>query len=635
MNWSDLKTKVLSACPESDTDLIDRVKFELKEIEKQCTEPKWVEDYLTGSKYSSNPAELAIPWLLGMVDTPPSRSKWVSTSRYADIMKYFDQFGELPTGIKRDVDNPDIDIDCLPESRDELKDYAVKTFGKGIDDGYGVVCSVGTWTNYLLKSAIVDVAKATNQCSRSEAFELTTALPEDVDEMKEGGSSSCKECKTVHSDAKCPKCFSEDTEYPTLGKVIADYPVFKAFYQKYPGVIETAVNLVGKVRGMGKHAGALIIADRPLFGNIPMTYEKNGQWKSLWTEGRSTQLSKAGYFKWDMLGLLTLKYIFEATKMIHKNHGIVFGELSEQSIVLEDGSEIKVPSMSGWDDVDPETNRGGRYVTREGKEVIIDLNDQLVMELASSGDTDTIFQFDTPLAQRILKNGVRSFGDLMALNALGHPGPMDSIPEFIRRRDDPDKSWMESEDPRMLNILFDTFGLLVYQEQLQRVWQELAMFTSPEAQEARKAVAKKWRHKLKGIQQKWLQGASKIMPMEKATKYWEDMESFGRYAFNRCLASDSKLHDPTDGSSTTVGERFLSGNKFNMLSYDSATGSTFVDECVAIHDNGEQEVFEIVFDDGSSETVTAGHKFLCSDGGYHEVREIFEFGLDVVGIGAC
>lgn len=513
-----------------------RLKFEISEISKQGADAYWLDIINGDTHFQSNPNGLLLPWLLGLVADDPlaGRDRVVTTTKYADIMAILASGEKLPPEIIRDPDNPDIDIDCLPEARDQIKAYATETYSKDIEDGYGAVCSVGTWNTYLLRSAIKDVSKATGLCDAREAELLTKELPDEVDDVKDDGRSSCKGCKTVHREAKCPKCGSFDTDTPTIGKLLEDHGDLKAFYDKHPRVIELAIRLVGRVRTIGKHAGALIIADRPLYGNIPMVFDSaQQQWKSIWSEGRETQLAKLGYTKWDILGLKNLRYIYEASRLIEQNYGISFGARSNAEFVFSPGLKVATPSMAGWDDINPAKGRAGYYLDRHGHKVVIDLNDKDVLQLATDQKTDAVFQFDTSLAKRILKNGVRSFFDLMILNAMGHPGPMASIPEYVKRRDDTSNSWMDNEDPMIVEILKETCGVLVYQEQLQALWQNIAGFTAPQAQEARKAVAKKWRDKLKPVEQQWLTGASKVIGQEKAKAMWGLMVTFGRYAFNR------------------------------------------------------------------------------------------------------
>lgn len=510
-----------------------RLKFEISEIDKQGAFGYWSNLLNEGKHFDSNPNQLLLPWLLGMVDSDPLRDIDISgllcVAKFSKVKEYMRDHGHLPTGFIKDQDMPDIDLDCIPTARDPIKAHAAKKYGVDIDDGYGAVCSVGTWQTYKLKSALLDVAAATDLVSKSEVFELTTNLPDDVDELKDGGKSICRsliieddkerECGAVHKDAVCPSCGGDATDNPTIGKLLEEHEKLNQFYKAHSEVFEYAVRLVGKIKTMGMHAGALIIADRPLYGNIPMAKSAtHGYWVSLWTEGRNAQLSKFGYNKWDILGLKNLKYVFTCCRFIEENRGISFGK-----------------NMSGWDDINPDENKAGHYFEK-GEKKYIELNDSEVLRLANEAKTDAIFQFDTELAKSILANGVRSFEDLMLFNAMGHPGPMASIPEAVKNRDDKKKSWVKFLDPEIYEILKDTHGVIVYQEQLQAMWQTIAGFTAPEAQEARKAVAKKWVHKLKPIQQKWLDGASKKLTPEAAVEWWEKMETFGRYAFNRSHA---------------------------------------------------------------------------------------------------
>ncbi len=627
--WDDVAAQAVELLRQRELPPIylERLKFELAEIDKQGANAYWIGLVNSNKKFKTNPNMLVLPWILGMVDQDPIANRKdpiLCTTQASKLKEYREKHGSIPSDILKDQDMPDIDLDCLPEARDPIKEYAMEKYGVGLnDDGYGPVCSVGTWQTYKFKSAIMDVSRALNAVDQSEVYELTTKLPEDVDNLKDGGFAACKarvidnqtkaerECGNVHNLVECPSCGSSDTETPTLGKLISEFDNLAAFAKKYPIVIEYAVKLVGRVRNMGMHAGALIIADRSLYGNIPMAKNSGrGYWVSMWTEGRNTQLSKFGYCKWDVLGLKTLEYIFRCSKLIEQNRGISFGENAE-----------------GWNDIDPTKNRAGHYFDGEGNKCYIPLDDENALRLANEQKTDAIFQFDTDLAKSILSHGVKNFNDLMLLNAMGHPGPMASIPEAVTNRDDHHKRWKLKLHPQILEVLEDTYGVIVYQEQLQTMWQRLAGFTAPEAQEARKAVAKKWTHKLKPIRQKWIEGSSAVLGPAAAEEWWSKMETFGRYAFNRCLSKDTMLKDAITGKTQTIEEWKDSSTLPIMLSYGDS--GVCYDECVAIHDTGMQEIFEIQFDNGQIERVTLNHKFLCEDGEYHEVREIIDKGLEI------
>lgn len=601
-----------------------RLDFELKQIEVQGSNTTWVNYFNDRKKFASNPSRLILPWLLKMVREDPVATLnekrdglYLTDASYKIVSEILKESNKLPVDIYQDSDKPDIDLDCLSEAREPIKKYATIKYSAGKEmtedeEAYGFVCSVGTWQTYLFRSAIIDVWKAMDCGSKDVVLAMTTQLPDEVDELKDGGKSSCKnritppgggepkECGTIHDQVKCPQCDSDATESPTIARLLQDHEVLRRFNDVYPEQVRQAVGLVGRIKTMGKHAGALIIADRALYGNLPLarrdgkdkhTGEAVTHWLSMWTEGRKTELSKFGYNKWDILGLKNLKFISTCCKLIEQNRGLRFGD-----------------RLEGWDLIDPEDNIAGWYEERNRKtgewvRHIIPLNDPAALKLANDQKTDAVFQFDTDLAKRILSNGVENFEDLMLFNAMGHPGPMDSIPEAVTNRADTLGEWRGKLNAEILDVLKDTYGVIVYQEQLQTLWQRIAGFTAPQAQEARKAVAKKWKHLLKPIRQKWIDGAKKKLGEQAATEWWDKMETFGRYAFNRCLSEDTRLQD--------VNGQWRNIKDASGMVLESEHGPDLV---VDVHCNGEEQVYEVVFDNGAREEVTAGHRYLTDNG---------------------
>jgi len=659
----------------------ERLKFELDEVDKQGANRYWEDVVNERKKFDCNKNGLLLPWLLGRLsgdancDPIINRSDpLVLSDKHSYITDLIEKCGHLPFDMVQDNDKPDIDIDCLPEARDKIKEYAAERYG------VNNVASVGTWQTYLFKAAIGDAYFAYHgkegsdddlgdvsrrgpeslDVARSLAVAFTRELPDDINEMRDRGVGICcgkvidqetgkeRECGHKYNGLKgasitemvengvpteewfqsvCPVCGSGDTETPTLGSIIEEHRdlvprgtslPFIGFIRRHYHVIDMATRLVGRIRNAGKHAGAIIIADRDLFGNVPMQYDRKAdQWVSLWTEGRSTQLSKFGYNKWDILGLKNLAYIWDCCQMIERNHGITFKPPSGGS------------AMDGllWY-VDPEIDRAGVYWDVDGNEVKISLNDPEALALANGAKTDAIFQFDTDLAKRTLNDsGVRSFWDLLILSALGHPGPLAMIPEYVRRRGDDTQSWRTKEHPMVVEILEDTLGVIVFQEQLTGMWQRIAGFTGPESQDARKAVAKKWKDRLKPVEGKWVTGAAKIIGENEALDWWSKMETFGRYAFNKCLGKDTRLTDSATGETRTVEEWFESKRYPVLIS--CGNGVEEPNQCECIHYNGEQEVFEVEFDNGQIEYLTLEHRLGCGDGCFHTIQEIWNRGLEL------
>lgn len=305
---------------------------------------------------------------------------------------------------------------------------------------------------------------------------------------------------------------------------------------------------------------------------------------------------------------------------------------------VENGLDFTKYELSGLDEVNPEQNCCGKFYDLEENEHIIRYDDKETYKLINSQRTDTIFQFDTQLAKSILSDasvgaGISDPHQLTLLNALGHPGPLQSIPTVIANRDDPSEKWKKElldKSPVMYEILKNTYGQVCYQEQLTALWQRLAGFSATEAQTSRKDIAKKRVHKMKKIKDKWIAGASKTLGKKFAEDYWSKLETFGRYAFNKCLSKYTPLTCSKTNVTKSIEEWHSSKEKPILMAYDSENKELFLDECVDIHYSGDLEVFEICFENGQVERVTMNHKFLCSDGLYHEVREIVDKGLDVI-----
>ena len=369
-NWGDFCDLVHDKSDHLPDLYKSRIKFELFEANKQGLNAFWIDHYNNGSKFESNQNNLMLPWVLGMLVNSidpllDRKSELLCSTNYRTVADYISRNGSMPHDFVKDSDVPDIDIDCLPESRDPIKEYAISRYGKDSSLNNLQVASVGTWQTYKLKAAIQDAAAATGAVYRTETKKITADLPEDLDLMKSGGFGKCKgkiikegdtkECGFKHKEVVCPKCGSEITESPTIAKLLVDFPELAKFETQHPQVVDFACRMVGRIRNMGMHAGALVIANQPLLGKIPLAKSgKDGQFVTMWSEGSNQQLSKCGYIKWDILGLKTLAYIHDTIKMIKSNRGITFGKILKSfSVKMKDGSE----RVFGYDEI-IETNDG-------------------------------------------------------------------------------------------------------------------------------------------------------------------------------------------------------------------------------------------------------------------------------------
>ena len=261
--------------------------------------------------------------------------------------------------------------------------------------------------------------------------------------------------------------------------------------------IKYARMLDGNVRNTGVHACGTIICRDDITDWVPVSTadDKDTGEKILVTQYEGSVIEDTGLIKMDFLGLKTLSIIKEAI----------------ENIRLSLGLEIDIDS--------------------------IDINDAATYKLYSEGRTIGTFQFESPGMQKYLRELQPStFEDLIAMNALYRPGPMDYIPDFIDRKHG--RKPIEYDIPVMEKYLKDTYGITVYQEQVMLLSRLLADFTRGESDALRKAMGKKLRDKLDHMKPKFIEGGKKNGHDPKILeKIWGDWEKFASYAFNKSHAT--------------------------------------------------------------------------------------------------
>ncbi|MDR0961424.1 MAG: DNA polymerase III subunit alpha [Mediterranea sp.] len=261
--------------------------------------------------------------------------------------------------------------------------------------------------------------------------------------------------------------------------------------------LKYAKMLEGNVRGTGVHACGTIICRDDITDWVPVSTaeDKDTGEKLLVTQYEGSVIEETGLIKMDFLGLKTLSIIKEAVENIRLSKGITL-------------------------DIDT-----------------IDINDPATYKLYSDGRTVGTFQFESAGMQKYLRELQPStFEDLIAMNALYRPGPMDYIPDFIDRKHG--RKPIEYDIPVMEKYLKDTYGITVYQEQVMLLSRLLADFTRGESDALRKAMGKKLRDKLDHMKPKFIEGGKKNGHDPKILeKIWGDWEKFASYAFNKSHAT--------------------------------------------------------------------------------------------------
>jgi DNA polymerase-3 subunit alpha len=252
---------------------------------------------------------------------------------------------------------------------------------------------------------------------------------------------------------------------------------------KYAEVLE------GSVRQTGVHACGIIIGKDSLDNYIPLCTAKDTDLYATQFDGNHVE--SVGLLKMDFLGLKTLSIIRDAVDNIKKSKG----------------KDINIDSLP--------------------------LDDKKTFELFSNGETTGIFQFESTGMKRYLRElKPNRFEDLIAMNALYRPGPMEYIPKFIRRKHGLEK--IDYTIPVMEKYLNDSYGITVYQEQVMLLSQELGGFTKGEADSLRKAMGKKKKSIMDEMKVKFQEGCAKHGYDEIiVNKIWSDWEAFAQYAFNK------------------------------------------------------------------------------------------------------
>lgn len=247
--------------------------------------------------------------------------------------------------------------------------------------------------------------------------------------------------------------------------------------------------LEGSVRQTGVHACGIIISRDSLDEHIPICTAKDTELYATQFDG--DHVESVGLLKMDFLGLKTLSIIKDAIVNVRKSTG--------KEIILSE----------------------------------LPLDDTKTFELFSNGETTGLFQFESAGMKRYLRDlKPNRFEDLIAMNALYRPGPMEYIPKFIKRKHGEEP--IEYELPVMEKYLDDTYGITVYQEQVMLLSQELAGFTKGQADSLRKAMGKKKRDIMDQMKVKFIEGCHKNSHSPViAEKIWTDWEAFAEYAFNK------------------------------------------------------------------------------------------------------
>ena len=413
------------------------------------------------------------------------------------------------------ISMPDIDVDF------ENLAFAHKY----VEDKYQAdhVSRVITFGTMAAKSAIKDVARI-SRLSIDESNRLTKMIPDRLservekvypfnpkfDELKPGFKMFEKQEEVDDPDnpgqkTTVTKCYQKGLEEVDVKINLKNcYRLVPELKEELENgtelnkeVLKYAIQLEGSIRQVGQHACATIIGRGNLTDYIPICLSEDKESKEmLWTSQYDGHyIEDVGMLKMDFLGLNTLSIIHKTLDNIKLRHGI---------------------------DIDIEA---------------IPIDDAETYALYGRGDTTVVFQFESPgMKNWLSKLHPERFEDLIAMNALYRPGPMDYIPDFVERK--LGLQPISYDLPEMEEYLAETYGVTVYQEQVMLLSRKLADFTKGEADKLRKAMGKKQIAVMMELKDKFMKGGVKNGHPEKVLdKIWKDWEKFAQYAFNKSHAT--------------------------------------------------------------------------------------------------
>ena len=387
------------------------------------------------------------------------------------------------------ISMPDIDVDFDDAGRGKVLEYVTQKYGQDH------VAHIVTFGQMAPKSAIKDVARVM-EYPLADTNKLAALVP-DVPKI------TFK--KALGKDKKGEWNFP--AERPNLQAALDGLPVKDVVAPGNEGTVKTimerAVRLDGSIRQPGVHACGVIISRDPLIDTLPVMPTENES--LLTTQYDGHYVEPVGLLKMDFLGLKTLTVEKECVALIKQFHGV---------------------------DIDPDR---------------IPDDDKETYELFGRGETTGLFQFESDgMKKWLIALQPERLTDLVAMNALYRPGPMDYIPSFVNRKQG--REPITYDHPLMEKYLKDTYGVTVYQEQVMLLSRRLAGFTRGESDKLRKAMGKKLMDIMNELKAKFIKGClenegfridkwkDEKAARELIEKIWADWEKFASYAFNKSHA---------------------------------------------------------------------------------------------------
>ncbi|MEO0836909.1 MAG: trans-splicing intein-formed DNA polymerase III subunit alpha N-terminal partner DnaE-N, partial [Cyanobacteria bacterium J06642_3] len=360
-----------------------------------------------------------------------------------------------------------------------------------------------------------------------------------------------------------------------------------------------AIRIEGTNKTFGVHAAGVVISSQPLDEVVPLQKNNDG---AVITQYYMEDLEALGLLKMDFLGLKNLTTIQNAAKLVeqYQHTELDLDQLPLDSIrafdILERGTSKKLP---------PDVNKA--------------------QGLLGKGDLEGVFQLESDGMRQIVRDLKPSgIEDISSILALYRPGPLDAglIPKFIDRKHGREK--VQYQHPILEPILKETYGVIVYQEQIMKIAQDMAGYSLGEADLLRRCMGKKKIKEMEKHREKFIKGSGErgVTP-ELANALFDEMVLFAEY----CLSYDTQILTVEYGA-IAIGKVVEEQLRCHVYSVDSH-GFVYTQPIAQWHQRGVQKVYEYTLEDGSIIQATPDHKMMTVEGKMLEIDQIFTQGLEL------